>query len=56
MCKCICHALLTLQIYVIVPIGFIYTQLPHQPEPPQIWPTVIWHDVSAEYDGLFSVY
>jgi len=36
-----------------VPIGFIYVQLPSQPEPKTLWSTVEWKDVSSEYAGLF---
>jgi hypothetical protein len=36
-----------------VPIGFIYTQLPDQPEPMSLWPITEWVDVSSEYAGLF---
>ena len=37
----------------IVPIGFIYTQLPSQPEPSVIWPQVTWTETTSEYSGLF---
>jgi hypothetical protein len=36
-----------------VPIGFIYTQLPKQPEPNTLWPSSKWEDVSKLYAGLF---
>lgn len=36
-----------------VPVGFIYAQLPNQPEPGLIWPSVQWTDVSDLYAGLF---
>lgn len=36
-----------------VPIGFIYVQLPSQPEPKSLWSTVEWKDVTSEYAGLF---
>ncbi len=36
-----------------VPIGFIYAQLPSQPEPQTLWPTVEWKDVTSDYAGLF---
>jgi len=36
-----------------VPIGFIYVQLPGQPEPKSLWPQVKWAEVSEEYAGLF---
>ncbi|KAJ6638576.1 C-type lectin lectoxin-Lio1 [Pseudolycoriella hygida] len=36
-----------------IPIGFIYVQLPYQPEPRNIWSGVEWSEVTAEYSGLF---
>jgi hypothetical protein len=36
-----------------VPIGFIYVQLPSQPEPKILWSTVEWKDVTSDYAGLF---
>ncbi len=36
-----------------MPFGFIYVQLPNQPEPLELWPTVRWSDITAEYAGLF---
>jgi hypothetical protein len=36
-----------------VPTGFIYAQLPSQPEPKTLWPTVEWTDVTSDYAGLF---
>lgn len=36
-----------------VPLNFTYIQLPTQPEPSVLWPTVKWEDVSATYAGLF---
>jgi hypothetical protein len=36
-----------------VPIGFIYVQLPNQPEPNSLWPTVKWTEISKNYDGVF---
>ncbi len=36
-----------------VPIGFIYVQLPNQPDPKSLWPTVEWTDVTSNYAGLF---
>lgn len=36
-----------------VPVGFIYTQLPGQPDPHQLWPNLEWQDVSDNYGGLF---
>ena len=37
----------------LVPLGFIYTQLPNQSEPGVLWPTVEWSDVTKDYSGLF---
>ena len=36
-----------------VPIDFIYVQLPHQKEPVEIWPWMIWENVSKNYSGVF---
>jgi hypothetical protein len=36
-----------------IPIGFIYSQLPGQPEPKTICPTFQWSDKSSQYSGLF---
>ncbi len=36
-----------------VPIGFIYVQLPSQPEPHTLWPMVEWENVTPEYAGNF---
>ena len=36
-----------------VPVGFIYVQLPHQPEPSELWPTVKWTQVTSQYAGRF---
>ena len=36
-----------------VPINFTYVQLPHEKEPVEIWPWMIWEDVSANYSGVF---
>lgn len=37
----------------IVPIGFIYAQLPGQPEPSRQWPLVEWTEITEQYAGLF---
>ena len=37
----------------LVPIGFIYVQLPSQPEPKTLWQLVEWKDVTSDYAGLF---
>ena len=36
-----------------VPIGFTYVQLSYEKEPGDIWPWMIWKDVSKEYSGVF---
>ncbi|KAJ6649710.1 Lithostathine-2, partial [Pseudolycoriella hygida] len=36
-----------------VPIGFIYVQLPDQPEPFSLWPRTQWENISSTYAGLF---
>ena len=37
----------------IIPINFLYTQLPNQSLPEQIWPQFQWKDVTQQYSGLF---
>ena len=41
------------QMNLMVPIGFLYTQLPNQSSPQQLWPNMKWSDVSPQYAGLF---
>jgi len=36
-----------------VPIGFIYVQLPYEKSPSEVWPTLQWTDMSANYSGVF---
>lgn len=36
-----------------VPLGFTYVQLPKEKGPEEIWPWMIWTDVSSEYDSTF---
>jgi len=37
----------------LVPVGFIYVQLPFHQSPELLWPAVTWKNVTAEYAGLF---
>ena len=37
----------------LIPIGFIYSQLPDQTDPKSIWPKYTWSDVTSSYAGLF---
>ena len=37
----------------IIPIGFLYTQLPNQSSPQQLWPSLQWTEVTQQYAGLF---
>ena len=37
----------------VVPIGFIYTQLPNQAEPTSIWPKLKWQFVTSQYANMF---
>lgn len=37
----------------VVPIGFIYVQLPSQSPPYSLWPNATWQDVTFDYAGLF---
>ena len=36
-----------------IPIGFLYTQLPKQSSPQQLWPSLQWTEVTQQYAGLF---
>ena len=36
-----------------LPLGFIYTQLPKQSTPQELWPKLKWTDVTSDYAGLF---
>ena len=38
---------------VILPIGFIYTQLPNQSSPSALFPSQKWSDITSSYAGLF---
>ena len=40
-------------IFITVPIGYIYYQLPNQSPPSSLWPHNIWTDISVQYSGLF---
>ncbi|XP_074595816.1 uncharacterized protein LOC141850950 [Brevipalpus obovatus] len=37
----------------MIPIGFIYTQLPFQSSPALLWPWAKWMDITANYSGYF---
>jgi hypothetical protein len=37
----------------LIPIGFIYSQFPGQPEPGILWPHFQWQDMSPQFSGLF---
>ena len=41
------------QINSMIPLGFVYTQLPNQSAPQEIWPNMNWTEVTDEYSGLF---
>ena len=41
------------QISSLIPIGFLYTQLPNQSSPEQLWPNFMWNEVTQQYSGLF---
>jgi hypothetical protein len=36
-----------------IPIGFLYTQLPNQTSPVELWPNMKWTEVTQQYFGLF---
>ncbi len=36
-----------------LPIGFTYVQLPKDKPPSELWPSMTWADVSADYEGVF---
>ena len=46
-------AALKTSVATIVPIGFIYVQLPKDKAPADIWPSFKWLDASADYQGVF---
>ena len=37
----------------LIPIGFLYTQLPSQSSPDVLWPNMKWTEVTQSYAGLF---
>lgn len=37
----------------LLPVGFIYVQLPKEAPPTEIWPQLNWTDVSSVYAGVF---
>lgn len=37
----------------IIPVGFIYVQLPKESPPAETWPWMEWQDISSDYAGLF---
>ena len=41
------------QIKSLIPIGFLYTQLPEQSPPQELWPHMKWTEVTQKYSGLF---
>jgi len=41
------------EIKNMIPIGFVYTQLPHNKPPQEIWPQMKWNDISGQYKDLF---
>ena len=41
------------QISSLIPMDFLYTQLPNQSSPEQLWSYFIWTEVTEQYSGLF---
>ena len=41
------------EIQSIIPLGFLYTQFPHQFPPQKLWPNMKWSEVTHQYSGLF---
>ena len=37
----------------MIPLGFIYVQLPKEKAPSTIWSSMVWTDVTSDYAGLF---
>jgi hypothetical protein len=37
----------------LIPIGFIYVQLPNQKVPNEIWPSMTWANISTQYANIF---
>ena len=44
---------LEIKVNIMIPIGFLYTQLPEQSSPQQLWPSLQWTEVTQQYAGLF---
>src|SRR5262249_5275584 len=42
-----------MEINKLIPIGFIYAELPLQSEPSVLWPTMKWTEVTKIYAGYF---
>ncbi|XP_074595463.1 uncharacterized protein LOC141850686 [Brevipalpus obovatus] len=40
-------------IHKMIPISFIYTQLPFQKPPQVIWPWATWQEITSNYSGYF---
>jgi hypothetical protein len=38
---------------ILIPIGFIYVQMPNQNSPQEIWSSMKWTDVSTQYANVF---
>lgn len=47
------HNLHFISFETLVPIGYIYVQLPNQSEPQHLWESMTWTDISSQYAGLF---
>ena len=41
------------EISSLIPLGFLYTQLPNQSSPDVLWPNMKWTEVTQQYAGLF---
>lgn len=37
----------------LIPVGFIYAQLPGEKTPAEIWPWMTWQEISSNYAGIF---
>ncbi len=38
---------------ILIPIGFIFIQLPNRNSPQEIWPSMTWTDISTQYSNVF---
>ncbi len=37
----------------LIPVGFIYVQLPKEAPPSEVWPSFTWKEISSSYSNVF---